>query len=185
MAYEQTVAAVRDAIEASFAELDRWFERPAAERGYRPRDGGWTIDQLLEHVTLTSHFLLLIIRKGCAKAAKRAASVGLPAAGESDLAALEPIGHPDAFAWLRPEHMEPAGAPAAGVRGLLGRQRDECLALLDSIAGGAGARYSVRMSVQSLGKLDMYQWLYFLAQHARRHGAEIAAVAREWEASND
>ena len=129
MSHERTVAAAREAIERSFGELDGWFARPAAERASRPRDGGWTIDQLLEHVTLTTHFLLIIIRKGCAKALKRAAAGQPAAAGESDLAALAPVGHPDAFAWLRPEHMEPAGADPAAVRERMRAQRAECLAL--------------------------------------------------------
>ena len=180
--YAATARAVRRELTEAFDELDGWFERDPAGRACRPRDGGWTIDELLEHVTLTSHFLLIVIRKGCAKALRRAARQAIPA-GESDLAALEAIGHPDAFPWLRPEHMEPAGASSpAEVRARMRRQRDECLELLDSLAGGAGALHLVRMSVQALGKLDLYQWLYFLARHARRHGTEIGRVWAEWAA---
>jgi hypothetical protein len=36
------------------------------------------------------------------------------------------------------------------------------------------------MSVNDSGRLDMYQWLFFLAQHARRHLAQIAANQAAW-----
>jgi hypothetical protein len=35
------------------------------------------------------------------------------------------------------------------------------------------------MSVNDLGKIDLYQWLYFLAQHARRHVQQMQEVARQ------
>jgi hypothetical protein len=37
------------------------------------------------------------------------------------------------------------------------------------------------MSVQELGKLDVYQWLFFLAQHAQRHAIEIQRIQAQWE----
>jgi hypothetical protein len=40
------------------------------------------------------------------------------------------------------------------------------------------------MSVNQSGRLDIYQWLYFLAQHARRHISQMEAVEAEWETSS-
>jgi len=34
---------------------------------------------------------------------------------------------------------------------------------------GEGRLCNFNMSVNSLGRLDMYQWLFFLAQHCRWH----------------
>jgi hypothetical protein len=36
------------------------------------------------------------------------------------------------------------------------------------------------MSVNDLGKIDLYQWLYFLGQHARRHLQQMQEVEREF-----
>lgn len=35
------------------------------------------------------------------------------------------------------------------------------------------------MSVNDLGKIDLYQWLYFLARHARRHVQQMQEVERQ------
>jgi hypothetical protein len=40
---------------------------------------------------------------------------------------------------------------------------------------------TVRMSVQDLGKMDMYQWLYFLVLHQMRHIAQMEQVFQEWQ----
>jgi hypothetical protein len=37
------------------------------------------------------------------------------------------------------------------------------------------------MSVNNSGKLDTCQWLYFLAQHAKRHIAQMEEKRREME----
>jgi hypothetical protein len=62
------------------------------------------------------------------------------------------------------------------VRDTLHRQLGECLILLDQMSGGLGALCRVTMTVNALGKIDLYQWLYFLAQHARRHLQQLAAI---------
>ena len=161
---------VRESLVQLFADLDAWCGRPGAELEDRPDyPGAWSVAEHLEHVSLVNHFLLLTIRKGCAKALSREGRLPLPE-GESDLAPLLPIADPGAFPWSPPPHMVPAGGrPPAELRLLLGRQRDLCLELLSGMPGGQGRLCTVRMSVHGLGRLDMYQWLYFLAQHGRYH----------------
>ena len=176
MPYQTTIKTVRHQLITSFDALDGRFALPESVRSYQHDAEAWSIDDILEHVSLTSHYLLLVIRKGVAKACKRAATQSLPD-DESDLEAMKVIGHPDTFAWLRPDHMEPTGATtSAAVQTTLRRQRAECLALLDQMQHGEGCLHKVRMSVQELGKLDMYQWLYFLALHAQRHDVEIDRI---------
>src|SRR5262245_41673191 len=122
MPYERTVGAVRQALREIFADVDGWFDRPAGLRSFRPASGGWSVDEVLEHVTLTNHFLMLTLRKGVAIALRRAARTA-PAEGESDLQRLEVIGRRGSFGWVRPEHMEPTGKPGAEeVRATLRRQ---------------------------------------------------------------
>jgi hypothetical protein len=66
--------------------------------------------------------------------------------------------------------MVPTGKePIDEVRSRLSAQHRHCLELLGRMAGGEGRLCSFRMSVYSLGRLDMYQWLSFLAHHGRWH----------------
>lgn len=181
MPYEKTIEIVQQTLSETMAELDTWFEQPDESRGYQPQDGGWSIQKILEHITLTSHYLLLIIRQGQEKALRRAGRGEQVEAGESDLERLAPIGHPDAFPWIRPEHMEPAGTSLTEIHERLHTQYQECLTFLAALGHGEGALYTVRMSVQNLGKMDMYQWLYFLALHQKRHIAEMEQVLQEWQ----
>lgn len=181
MPYEKTIQVVRQALSETLVELDTWFELPEESRRYQPQDGGWSVQAILEHITLTSHYLLLIIRKGQEKALRRAGRGEPVEAGESDLERLTPIGHPDAFPWLRPEHMEPAGADLEDVHTRLHTQYQECQTILAALSNGEGSLYKVRMSVQNLGKMDMYQWLYFLTLHQRRHIAQMERVLQEWQ----
>ena len=75
----------------------------------------------------------------------------------------------------------PTGVPSsAEVRATLRQQLGECLILLERIGGGVGALSRVTMTVNALGKIDLYQWLYFLAQHARRHVQQLAAIEAEF-----
>jgi hypothetical protein len=166
----ETVERVHSALSQVFSELDAWFERDAIALEYRPEyDGAWAILEHLEHVSLANHFLLLTIKKGCRTCVRRAAGAAV-SAGESDLDLLAPVAVPGEFMWDPPGHMVPTGIPSAGeVRAELSAQRVECLGLVEAMERGEGRLYSIRMSVNRLGRLDMYQWLYFLAQHARYH----------------
>ena len=105
--YPQTIARVRAALADTFDQVDPWFDKPAATRSYKPASGGWSIDEVLEHITLTSHFLMIVIRNSARAALKRAAAGAAILEGESDLDLLEPIGRRGAFTWSRPEHMIP------------------------------------------------------------------------------
>jgi len=165
-----TIAAVRSAIDESFARLDDLCARPAAQLHQRPAyPDAWTMDEHLEHVSLVNHFLLLTIGKGVATALRRARTQPVPP-GESDLLRLAPIADPSAFPWEPPGHMIPSGTKAvADVRALLNTQHGYCRALLERVGNGEGRLCSFSMSVYDLGRLDMYQWLYFLTQHTRWH----------------
>jgi hypothetical protein len=52
----------------TFALVDQWFDQPAAVREYRPADLGWTTNEVLAHIALTNHYLLVLIQKGTTKA---------------------------------------------------------------------------------------------------------------------
>lgn len=174
MSHCETRERVARELEDVFRELDHRFELPADLLQWRPEyAGAWSIAEHLEHVCLANHFLLLTIGKGRDKARRRAAAEPVPE-GESDLSPLAPIAVPGAFEWEVPNHMLPTGRrePAA-TRAELKNQRERAVELLAGMPNGEGRLCRVRMSVNSLGELDMYQWLYFLLQHARYHLALI------------
>jgi hypothetical protein len=181
MPYEQTTRAVRDALCAIFTRVDAWFDRDEKLRLFRPESGGWSVSQILEHITLTNRFLMLTLRKWALIAEHRARRGDTIPAGESDLKRLDAVGVRGSFGWVRPEHMEPTGVPSSDdVRATLHRQLGECLILLERVGGGVGALCRITMSVNDLGKIDLYQWLYFLAQHAQRHVQQMEAIEAEY-----
>ena len=59
---------------------------------FRPAADEWSIDENLEHITLTSHFLLKVIRKGVDRSLKRAKLYPI-AASKSDLERMADVGH--------------------------------------------------------------------------------------------
>jgi hypothetical protein len=181
MSHERTIRTVRDTLSAVFARVDAWFDRPEELRQFKPASGGWSVDQVLEHVTLTNRFLMLTLAKWVGIAEQRARRGNPVPDGESDLDRLLVIGERGSFGWVRPEHMEPTRVPSsAEVRAALHRQLGECLIQLERLGGGVGALCRVTMTVNDLGKIDLYQWLFFLAQHARRHLQQLAAIEAEY-----
>lgn len=181
MSHESTIRTVRATLVSVFVEVDVWLESDLAKRMFNPVAGGWSIDQVLEHIALTNRFLLLTLRKSVGVAEKRARRGDLILQGESDLTRLLVIGERGSFNWVRPEHMEPSGGlSTAEVRSLLNRQLSECLSLLERISDGVGTLCLVTMTVNNLGKIDLYQWLFFFAQHARRHLSQLFAIEAEF-----
>ncbi len=186
MSHSSTVAAVRQSVLDVFGHVDACFDLPGDERTFRPESGGWTVDEILEHVALANHYLLLTWRKAVGTAVRRAAEGEQRPAGESDLERLRAIGERGTFRWVHPEHMSPRGqASSAELRERIRGQARECLALLDRIDDGEGALFRLHMSVDHLGRIDLYQWLYFLAQHARRHLQRVALIREEFKGSSE
>ncbi len=183
MNHKQNIEKVHSALTNVFARLDQYFDLPASVRTYHSSSDSWSIDEILEHITLTDHFLMLVIRASVAKALKRSSHEVIPDQ-PNPFDMIDRIGDPNAFAWIRPEHMQPTGkADSTETRNLLQRQCRECLHFLEMMPGGEGTLHKVRMSVQNLGKLDVYQWLYFLAQHAHRHTVEIERLIQQHQNS--
>ncbi len=173
MTVEPIIKEVRTNLEETFAAIDRWFEEPQPVRDFRPATGKWTAGEVLEHIGLTNHYLLLLIEKGAQKALSRAKTEDLQEAVqqyEFQRDKLTEVGLHRSFAWIRPEHMEPRGEKnQAEVRSWLGEQLSQCLDVLDRLKNGEGVLCKTTMTVNNLGKIDVYEYLYFLAQHGRRH----------------
>ncbi len=178
----QLIREIREVLITQFQATDAWFDAPESLRSFRPSRGSWTINEILEHITLTNHFLLMLIRKGGQKSLQLLDKSDLAAAAEGYVfhrEKLEDVGTLGSFVWTRPEHMEPSGAPHAEVRARLQEQLEECLDWLDQLHQGAGILYKTTMTVNDLGKIDVYEYLYFLAMHIRRHLMQMEGNKQE------
>jgi len=176
---------IRAFLHTTFAEIDLWFDKDPDLRNDQPQNGGWTINQILEHIGLTNHFLLILIEKGTQKALNNANDLDLKTALENyhfHKDQLTEIGLHKSFDWIRPEHMEPTGEKTLPeVRNQLKDQLAQCLNCLDLLKNGEGALYKTTMTVNNFGKIDVYEYLYFLGQHGQRH---LTQMRRNAEAYN-
>ena len=53
-------------------------------------------------------------------------------------------------------------------------------AMFNSIEKWRRVLYKTTMSVNGLGKIDVYHYIYFLVQHAQRHISQMKKVAAEF-----
>jgi hypothetical protein len=176
MKIHSTILKLNRELIGTFALLDSYFDR---DEKYllAPKATEWNIAQILEHVFLTNHYLLILIEKG----AHRAKAL----AGENDLSsfingyelenpALSEVGIHKSFEWENIAHMEPKGDRSLReIRSGLRDQLHSCLCILDSISRGEGVLYKMTMTVNNLGKLDVYQYIYFLTLHIKRHLGQL------------
>lgn len=172
-------------LETTFDDVNSWFNVTDDLLDYIPLNNGWTIRQILEHISLTNHYLLILIRKGARKAieeSKKSPWHDLVANYDLDWDKLATIGIHGSFEWTRPEHMEPTGTILLhDVKVTLQSQVEECLSILDTLSNGEGVLYKTMMTVNGLGKIDVYHYIRFLAQHAKRHLSQMEKIRIEFE----
>jgi hypothetical protein len=77
--------------------------------------------------------------------------------------------------------MEPKGNALSEVLTTMRAQQEQCLQLLEKLNNGEGSLFKVTMSVNKLGRIDLYQWIYFIAQHAKRHIGQMQSNLDEWQ----
>jgi hypothetical protein len=175
---------IRSELISIFKEVDTWFDVNDKLLYHRPANSGWTVREILEHITLTNYFLLILIKKGTAKAlatTKDADYENQSLHYDLDWYKLQQIGGHNSFEWNRPAHMEPSGTEdLLIIRNRMQAQLKECLQYLTELKNGEGILYKTTMTVNGLGKIDMYHYIYFLAQHARRHLGQMERVKNEF-----
>jgi len=138
----------------------------------------------LEHIGLTNHFLLILIDKATNKALQNISKLDL----QQELKnysfhkdKLTEVGLHKSFNWIRPEHMEPRGQKTLPeVRQQLKDQLNLCLNYLDKLKKGEGVLYKTTMIVYDLGKIDVYEYIYFLAQHGQMHITQMTKNETEF-----
>lgn len=173
MRIENVIQTVQRKLVEASTQLHPWFEEDPELIHYQPKDGGWSGVRILEHVVTTSHYLLLLIEKGSVKAMKRAQITPLNIDWDDYVLvpkALEDIGIHKSFPWMRQDHMEPKGKMSMpDIRKRFDKQIMDCFNYLNCLKNGEGILCTTTMSVNGIGKLDVYQYIYFLALHAIRH----------------
>jgi len=183
---QDQISEIHDTLSAVFAEVDNWFAASSELNSYRPLNGGWTVGEILEHIALTNFFLLKLIEKGASKALRNVNNLDLQQELEGyefHMEHLFEIGSHQSFLWIRPEHMEPKGIKALSeLRLELASQEDQCHRYLEDMPNGEGVLYKTTMTVNNLGKLDVYQYIFFLAMHAKRHIQQMDKNREEFEA---
>lgn len=177
MNFAEYLSSIRRRLISNHAQLLPYFDLSSEKLSYRPQDGGWSIADILEHISLTSHYLLIIIDKASAKSQRKAAAVDLETVLlETDFMPerITRIGQHKVFPWTRPEHMEPRGLlPLAEIEAKLTHQLFRCLEVLERLPNGEGVLQTTTMSVDGLGRLNVYEYVDFLARHVERHLAQI------------
>jgi len=173
----ETQRVIREALNNVESRIDRWFDAPSKLFYDRPADGSWSIAENLEHISLTNHFLLKIISRHVARAVEKAASGAEPQDFTDNLDKVEQIRDRASFNWKNPTHMTPMGkTDLSEVRSLLRTQFEKCKEFMDQMPNGEGYLVRVNMTVNNLGKINMYEWIYFLVQHAMRHEDKLSSV---------
>ena len=181
------IQAVREALQTNFKELDNWFEKESALVDYKPAKDQWSVREVLEHISLTNYFLLLIINKSTRRALERKAAghnVIISSDYDHKFDEIDAIGKTTG-GWIRPEHMEPTGQKnMEDVRNLLKQQYAQCMYNLSLLKNGEGRLVYTQLSMNKLGKLDIYQYIYFLTKHIERHIRQMKRLENQF-ASED
>jgi hypothetical protein len=184
MNIQTIITEIRNSLTDTFLAIDSWFDKDENMRKYRPADGGWTIDEILEHIGLTNRFLIILINKGTNKALQNIHNLDITTELQNhsfNWDKLAQIGKHKSFTWIRPAHMEPTGTRSGDeVRNELKEQITHCLDNLDKLKNGEGMLYKTTMTVNSLGKINVYEYIYFLAQHGLRHIGQMEKIEAEF-----
>jgi uncharacterized Fe-S cluster-containing MiaB family protein len=182
---KSVIPEIREFLKDVSIRLDTWFNLESDQKVYKPENGGWSIIEILEHVALTNQYLMILIDKGIKKSLNKLEDAELEKEVRDstfDKDRLDEVGIHKSFTWIRPEHMEPTGnIDEQELRRKLDGQFTTCQENIDRIPNGEGVLHRIKMSVNDLEKITVYEYLYFLGKHAERHIHQLEKVKREYE----
>lgn len=158
----------------TFAAMEQWCDAEPTLLDFRPAPERWSAREILEHVTLTNHYLLVLADKIRDKSAKRLARGEPWPTGAPLHEALERLAA-ERTRWPHPEHMTPTGAASIDeVRARLAEQSSRALAHVDAMSSGEGTLHRIRMSrLPGENRLGLVEYLDVIARHAERHLAQL------------
>jgi len=156
-----------DSFDAFITELRRAAQDTplAADR--------WSSAEVAHHVTLTNHYLLILVRKIAERSRARIAGGAVFPAHPPRFGAIEAIAQHERR-WQHPEHMTPSPeVPLSASIEQLVHDRAACLEVLDEHPAGEATLHTVRFSVLGEARFDAYQFLAVIRWHALRHLAQV------------
>jgi uncharacterized damage-inducible protein DinB len=143
----------------------------------RPGAGRWSVSEILEHLHRVERGTAALLTKRIASARE----AGHPREGETSslLSALAGYGLDDRTRTLEaPERVLPTENPDRET--IEQRLADSRAALLAAMESGDGlALAEIRHTHPRLGELDLYQWILAVAEHEKRHTAQVRDVAMQ------
>jgi hypothetical protein len=178
MPYQQTVITVREELKSIFDALDKRFVLHPKLCRYKTSPEQWCIAKILEHITLFNRYFIRMIRWSSEKAIEWGQIAPITGT-ESDLGRIRNIGDINLCAWLQPSN----SLTLVEIREQMRSQVQELLDLLEQMPNGEGSIQGA--IIGQLGRMDIYEWLFFLAQHARRHEIEITRVVQAYDPSEN
>ena len=160
-----TLAADRAAL---LAAVDRV---PGDLRSTKPAEGRWSVQEVLEHLTLVEGRALMLLGALVADAPSLEGASADPTAVNRAL-----LGNRE-MKIAAPEPIQPTGGvTVAAALESLERTRAALLAAMDQAEGKDLAKVSRQHP--ALGPLDGYQWIGSLAGHEMRHTLQIEEIRK-------
>ena len=155
---------------------------PAKLREMKPADGGWSVAEVLEHVSLVEQRIAMLLTKHAAAA--RASGVG-PDPDTSSVVAS--YANPDVVVdrstrIVAPLLVQPSGTldAIAGTRAL----EQSHSAIVSALHQANGVSLENAMQTHPvLGPLNLYHWIVSIALHDDRHAAQIREIGTSLAAS--
>lgn len=174
----ETINYINNELDSTENDLSLYFT--LNETTLSLKDEGWSLFEILEHITLTNHFLLILIKKGEKKALKNINNLNLEDEIKDyrfDIKKFENIALPGVFNWDRPDHMVPKKSKSIPeLMNIAKEQFQSCRDSLQALKNGEGLVYKTTMTVDHLGKINVYEYIYFLNQHIKRHITQMKRI---------
>lgn len=140
---------------------------------------GWSLHEILEHITLTNHFLLKLIDKLFRK------RFNVEPLIEFKKVEIESI--LNEFKWDNPIHHTPLGyyneefiikyelngTHLDNIKQVLIKQQEYLINILYEVKGNEGYTKRIKQTVNNIGYLNLFEYIYFLIMHIHRHYIQI------------
>ncbi|HVF49975.1 MAG TPA: DinB family protein [Pyrinomonadaceae bacterium] len=175
-----SVAEIISAIDDARARLTSRVEHLSdAEQNFRATPDGWTVAEIVEHLSILEHRMTQLL----GVMVKKAEAGGLLRAGDAAFAPVtiaDFVEQSNRGKYNAPENVRPSGR--IPVADSLARMRESRAALhglrpqLEQVDGVA-----LQYPHPAFGPLNLYQWLAFIGAHEERHLKQIEALMRSPE----
>ena len=145
---------------------------------YQPTNGGWSINQVLEHLLLANYFLLRIVNKQAERAILLSDVVTTDETKgyRLDIDRLKRMELTGSYIWVPQQYTDPSGEiPLLQLKMALHDQLTESVAILQN-----KKLITAIAKTYETGKIDALHYLYFLVQHMQRHLAQVSRVQKEF-----